>query len=104
MGRVRFGQAGYVGYSMSENAMTAYELGEKPRSKWTKKAMLEAIEETLYLNNISSEKIIIFSSMKKDELFNMCFTWTSWHHTGKYANETDFYGVDEIAIIEFANE
>lgn len=28
--------AGYSGYSMSNNAVDAYESGEKPRSKWTK--------------------------------------------------------------------
>lgn len=29
---------------MSENAMYAYEDGEMPKSRWTKRAMLDAIE------------------------------------------------------------
>lgn len=29
--------AGYNGYSMSNNAVAAYENGEKPLSKWKKK-------------------------------------------------------------------
>lgn len=28
--------AGYSGWSMSNNAVTAYEDGEKPLSRWTK--------------------------------------------------------------------
>ncbi len=35
--------SGYSGYSMSNNAVDAYESGEKPRSKWTKKVLLSAI-------------------------------------------------------------
>lgn len=37
--------AGYYNYSMSNNAVSAYESGEMPISKWTKKEMLFAIEE-----------------------------------------------------------
>lgn len=32
--------AGYSGYSMSNNAVDAYENGEKPYSKWTKQDLL----------------------------------------------------------------
>ena len=37
--------AGYNGWSMSNNAIEAYENGEKPLSKWTKTDIFEAIEE-----------------------------------------------------------
>lgn len=37
--------AGYNGYSMSNNAVAAYEDGEMPLSKWSKTAILEVIEE-----------------------------------------------------------
>lgn len=30
--------SGYIGYSMSRRAAEAYEDGEMPKSKWTKKA------------------------------------------------------------------
>ena len=40
-----YGNKGYDGYSMSIRAREAYEDGEMPKSKWTKKAMLEAIRE-----------------------------------------------------------
>ena len=45
MGRVRYNQRGYVGCSMSVNAALAYADGERPRSKWTKAAMLGAIAD-----------------------------------------------------------
>lgn len=32
--------AGYYGYSMSNNAVEAYENGEMPISKWTKKEIV----------------------------------------------------------------
>ena len=36
--------AGYNGFSMSNNAVEAYENGEKPLSKWRKSDILETIE------------------------------------------------------------
>lgn len=39
--------AGYNGFSMSNNAVSAYENGEKPLSKWTKKNIIGAIEVAL---------------------------------------------------------
>ena len=36
--------AGYNGYSMSNNAVSAYDNGEKPLSKWRKSDILEEIE------------------------------------------------------------
>jgi hypothetical protein len=36
--------AGYNGWSMSNNAVDAYENGEMPLSKWNKEAILDAIE------------------------------------------------------------
>lgn len=102
MGRVWYNQPGYHGCSMSENAVLAYDDGEKPKSKWTKKVMLAAIEDVLYFGNAySDDNFSVFKSMKKEELFDNCFMWTSWHHTGKFANETDFYGVDEDAVLTF---
>lgn len=98
MGRVRYGQRGYAGCSMSYGAVWAYENGEKPKSKWTKKSMLEAIEG--YCKEFDMPYGGEFSKMKKDDLFATFFKWTSWHHTGKYANETDFYGLDEGKLVD----
>lgn len=105
MGKVRYNQSGYCGSSMSVRAMEAYEAGEKPKSKWTKKVMLAAIKETLwYYDKDTEENMALFSKFKKDELFNEFFEWSSWHHTGKFANETDFYDVNEEKVIDFLND
>ena len=97
MARVMYGQSGYVGCSMSARAQEAYERGEMPKSKWTKAAMLDAIAGDL----LDDEYINVFKQFKKDELFDRFFEWSSWHHTGKFANVTDFYDVDETAVLDF---
>lgn len=94
--------SGYSGWSMSLNAVAAYEDGEKPKSKWTKKAMLEAL--AAYAHEYDLLYIEDLSKLKKAELFERFFTLTSWHHTGKYCNETDFYGIDEDAVAEVSRE
>lgn len=37
--------SGYNGWSMSNNAIAAYEDGEKPLSKWTKAEILDTIKK-----------------------------------------------------------
>lgn len=90
--------SGYSGWSMSRNAVAAYAGGEKPKSKWTKAAMLDAIDG--HLGEFDLVATIDFSGLKKDELFERFFTKTSWHHTSKFCNETDFYGIDEDALLD----
>lgn len=105
MARVSYGQSGYVGCSMSRRAQEAYEQGEKPKSKWTKAAMLDAIAGVLWFDDmLTDDNMAAFKKLKKDELFNGFFEWSSWHHTGKYANVTDFYDVDEDNVFEFIEE
>lgn len=96
MARVRYNQKGYRGCSMSTRAVIAYESGERPKSKWTKAAMLEAIEDYCDEHGIEFDETRF--RLTKSELFDRFFEWKSWHHTGKYANVTDFYGVDEDAV------
>lgn len=80
--------SGYNGYSMSNNAVQAYEDGEKPYSKWTKKAILEAIDKET--NRSSNE----FKNVPVAVLREMFLYCSSWHHTSKYYNQTDFYSLD----------
>lgn len=95
MSIVAYNQPGYIGQSMSRRAAIAYDNGEAPKSKWTKKAMIAALEEWADWNNRETPAEI--AKMRKDDIFYRYFTVTSWHHTGKFANETDFYGIDESA-------
>ena len=98
MSKVSYNQSGYVGSSMSVRAMEAYEAGERPRSKWTKALMLAAIRDACR----DAERVMLpeVAKLRKDDVFSRFFVVTSWHHTSKYANATDFYGVDEAAVEE----
>lgn len=87
--------AGYSGFSMSNNAVEAYENGEKPISKWSKKDILNSID-----NAIENGELVLNCSKDKLRkvpvalLKELCLTCSSWHHTSNYYNRTDFYAVD----------
>ncbi len=87
---------GYNGYSMSNNAVAAYESGEMPISKWTKNAILETLEdnEDLY-NKANNLPAWILKDMLK---------YSSWHHTSKHYNRTDFYIFDIEQLINLTDE
>lgn len=94
--------AGYNGYSMSNNAAAAYNSGEKPLSKWTKIAIFEEITENC---DIPEEKMTVLQKMTVKELKKEFLHWSSWHHTSKMYNCTDFYSlvferIEEITIAE----
>lgn len=88
MAKVSYGQSGYVGCKMSERAKEAYDNGERPMSKWNKWDILNELEYDL-----DDDTIAKLSKYSTQSLKNVCLEWTSWHHTGSYANETDFYQV-----------
>ena len=96
--------SGYSGWSMSNRAVAAYENGEMPKSKWTKKAMIAALKDSLYWSDDSDEPWAVWDAsiekMKKDEIFELFFEYKSWHHCSKFCNEVDFYGVDEDALMD----
>lgn len=98
MSKVEYNQSGYIGSSMSVRAKEAYDNGEMPKSKWTKGAMLYAIEEWCDYNDRIYDPNI--EKMTKKELFKKFFHYSSWHHTSKYANPTDFYSLNENALNE----
>lgn len=87
--------AGYSGWSMSNNAVAAYEDGEKPLSKWRKIDILEAIEGSEMEFKCSIEKL---RKLPVKILKELCLRYSSWHHTSNHYNETDFYSLDEDEI------
>ena len=91
--------SGYIGYSMSRRAAEAYEDGEMPKSKWTKKAMVAAIQSYCDEFDMLFDPDLL-KGMRKDEVFERFFHESSWHHTSKFFNETDFYKLDEDAVCE----
>ncbi len=103
--------AGYKGYSMSNNAVVAYERGEKPFSKWSKKDILEEIRKNIDLEKydfkkISSRKNIDlekydFKKISSSILKNYFLQKSSWHHTSSYYNCTNFYRINYNRIESF---
>lgn len=95
--------AGYNGFSMSNNAVAAYEDGERPLSKWTKADIFEIIED-------EDREIKLKCSIDKLRklpvkiLKDVCLTYSSWHHTSSHYNKTDFYSLDVKAIENLTDE
>lgn len=83
--------AGYKGYSMSNNAVSAYENGEKPYSRWTKAAIVSELEND---DSIPQEVLQAAQGMPAAELKNVVLVKSSWHHTSAHYNRTDFYTVN----------
>lgn len=77
--------AGYYNYSMSNNAIAAYQDGERPLSKWTKADILR----------LCGEKAAMLKQLTVKELREHLLFKSSWHHTSKYFNATDFFSFDE---------
>lgn len=85
--------AGYRGYSMSNNAVSAYADGEKPISNWSESDVISAIADELDVNE---------SDIKLKYPYRYYLKKTSWHHTSSKYNKTDFYSVsfdDEDIIL-----
>lgn len=92
---------GYNGYSMSNNAVNAYENGEMPYSKWTKTEIIDAAVKKFEL---SDDEIKTLKSYKAAVLKEGLLVKTSWHHTSEYYNRTDFYSLGEGINFDFLNE
>lgn len=87
--------AGYAGYSMSNNAVKAYENNERPLSRWTLALVKAYIAEQEGIEVEDFEIVGFWKSLLKK---------TSWHHTSSRYNRTDFYSVfysdDDIILNE----
>ena len=81
---------------MSRRALEAYENGEKPKSKWTKKAIIAAIRQACDESDLAYDPGV--EKMRRDDLFEKFLYNSSWHHTSKFFNETDFYALDEDEV------
>lgn len=96
MGAVSYGQGGYVVVSMSVRAQAAYESGEMPMSKWTRDAIISAIKDYCADFDLAyNPKIETVSRAKLAETY---LEYKSWHHTGRFARETEFFGLNEDAV------
>lgn len=98
MGIVSYGQSGYAGVSMSVRAREAYESGEMPMSKWTRGAIISAIKDYCAVFDLAYNPEI--ETMSRAKLAETYLEYKSWHHTGRYARETEFFGLNEDAVCE----
>ena len=83
---------GYVGRKMSENAVIAYSNGEMPLSKWSKEEILSSLPSEI------AEKC---DKIRLDALRDYFLKNSSWHHTSKCFNKTDFYTIDDDVVEDF---
>lgn len=97
--------AGYCGWSMSNNAVQAYEDGEMPYSVWSKDRIICSIRKQVR-NNEMELNCSLSELMRTplEVLRKNCLRFSSWHHTGKYYRETDFYSLDECSISKLTDE
>ena len=100
--------AGYYGYSMSNNAVDAYLGVEKPLSKWTKAGILSAARDCVPDANDEGESfdeiISALSALPLAVLRERLLVRSSWHHTSKLYNQTDFYMVDDNVCAELTKQ
>lgn len=88
---VRIG--GYSGHSQSNSAVASKEEGSMPLSRWNKKTMKEFIENSDYADEMKPYMPLLSKIPMKD-LKDIVLYEDGWHHTGKFYNKTDFYGID----------
>lgn len=84
-------QRGYIGRSESVRASEARQEGQKPLSKWTKKAIIEAMRA----NGAPEELLRKAEAQPLWVLQQSVLSKTSWHHTGPNYQKTDFYGIND---------
>lgn len=93
---------GYHGYSMSKRASAAYINGEKPLSRWTKKAIIAAISEWAESNN--RLMTVDVNKMTRNDLIECYIRYSSWHHTSKMINVTEFYQLSDTLLTTDSRE
>lgn len=76
---------GYIANKMSVNASLAYDGGEMPKSKWTKAAILE------HLENEERPDLVEKARQLPHYVLITFLTNTSVHHTGALFNQTRFW-------------
>lgn len=83
--------AGYADdFSMSNNAIDAYDRGLRPRSKWSKADILNALPA-------NARAYLQLDGYPLEFLREYFLVDEEWHHTSKLYNKTEFYrpGIDQ---------
>lgn len=92
---LRIAEAGYDGYSMSNNARAAYASGRMPLSKWSKADILDGIQGE-YGGKLAPDVFEVIKKLPlgflKDKFLR---SRGEWHHTSSMYNATDFYSIND---------
>lgn len=91
--------AGYYGYSMSNNAMDAYDEGKRPLSQWDKSAMVRALNKAVADKEISVELADWFKKVPLWFFKEVALRSDEWHHSSSYFNKVDFYELNVDALV-----
>ena len=96
--------AGYKNFSMSNNAVSAYDTGEKPLSKWTKTEILSEISRLVKSGDLELGcSMDLLKKLPVNELKNAVLKRSSWHHTSSHYNKTDFYSISDSKCAALTN-
>ena len=87
---------------MSERAAAAYDMGEKPFYKWTKSDIIELLKEAMDSGEYkaTNEDIERIRKLKAETVKIGLLRKSSWHHTGKYYKETNFFDIVDFSKID----
>lgn len=88
---------GYAGLSMSNNAIEAYSKGKMPKSKWTKKIIVDRIREYSVNNHVIFD-MKKFNKISKDILQKKFLITREWHHVSAYYTPVDFYELNQKCL------
>ncbi len=78
---------------MSNRAISAYDDGERPLSKWTKEEIKGELYRIFCEEDGDEEIIPLLMKLPLVELKEQILYKSSWHHTSKYYNRTGFYAI-----------
>lgn len=80
--------------NMSNNAVDEYQKGGKPKTKWTKELLINAISKIL--KKVNKEDFLpLILELKVETLRDGFLEYQAWHHTSSYYRRTNFYRIDE---------
>lgn len=82
----------------SNRATEAYEIGEKPISKWTTEAFNDAFDDAIGEYNISRETAEALKALPLGAKKTL-LQYSSWHHVGIFYQEVDFYSLPDLTGI-----
>lgn len=90
-------KGGYQGLSKSNRAVQAEEDNQYPLSKWGKSKIKQLYDDAkiVFSDNYGINDYLMseINKLSDKEIRDNLLDKSSWHHTSKFANETNYYGL-----------